>query len=42
MMLASVGRLDEAIAQYSMALRIRPDFDAARKGLEAAQARRGR
>jgi tetratricopeptide (TPR) repeat protein len=42
MLLASMGRLDEAIAQYQEALRIKPGFAAARKGLEAAFARRGK
>jgi hypothetical protein len=40
MMLASMGRLDEAIAQFSEALRIKPDFAAARRSLQAALARR--
>ena len=39
-LLSSLGRLDEAVGQYSEALRIQPDFDAARKGLEAAMAKR--
>jgi len=40
-LLASLGRLDEAIAQFSEALRIKPDFDAARMHLETTLARRG-
>jgi Tfp pilus assembly protein PilF len=40
MLLAGVGRLNEAIAQYSEALRIQPGSEAARKGLEAAKARK--
>jgi protein O-mannosyl-transferase len=40
MLLAGVGRLDEAIAQYAEALRIQPNSEAARKGLEAAKARK--
>jgi Tfp pilus assembly protein PilF len=40
MLLAGVGRLDEAIAQYSEALRIQPGSEAARKGLEAAKAKK--
>jgi tetratricopeptide (TPR) repeat protein len=41
-LLASLGRLDEAIAQFSEALRIKPDFDAARMHLEATLARQGK
>ena len=40
MLLASVGRMDEAIAEYSWALRVQPNSEAARKGLEAAKARK--
>jgi protein O-mannosyl-transferase len=40
MLLAGVGRFDEAIAQYSEALRIQPNSEAARKGMEAAKARK--
>ena len=40
MLLAGVGRLDEAIAEYSEALRIQPNSQAARRGLEAAKARK--
>jgi tetratricopeptide (TPR) repeat protein len=32
--LALMGRLEEAIAHYSEALRIKPDYVAARKNLE--------
>ena len=40
MLLAAVGRLDEAIVEYSAALRIQPNLDAARRGLEAAKAKK--
>jgi protein O-mannosyl-transferase len=40
MLLAGVGRLDEAIAEYSEALRIQPNSEAARRGLEAAKAKK--
>ena len=39
-LLASAGQFDEAIAEFSKALRIEPDLEGARKGLEMAQARR--
>lgn len=41
MLLAGVGRLDEAISEYSEALRIQPNSEAARRGLEAAKAKKG-
>jgi hypothetical protein len=40
MLLAGVGRLDEAIVEYAEALRIQPNFEAARRGLEAAKAKK--
>ena len=40
--LVSTGRLDEAIAQFSQALRIKPDFAEARRRLEMARAQRDR
>jgi Flp pilus assembly protein TadD len=39
-LLASAGQFDEAIAQFSEALRIEPDLEGAKRGLEMAQARR--
>ena len=36
--LARAGHLDEAIAHFSEALRLNPDFEAARRDLEIAQA----
>jgi tetratricopeptide (TPR) repeat protein len=40
MLLGGAGRLDEAIAEYGEALRIQPNLDAARRGLEAAKAKK--
>jgi protein O-mannosyl-transferase len=40
MLLAGMGRLDEAIVEYSEALRLQPNSDAARRGLEAAKAKK--
>ena len=40
MLLAGAGRLDEAMVEYAEALRIQPNFEAARRGLEAAKAKR--
>jgi Tfp pilus assembly protein PilF len=40
MLLAGIGRLDEAIAEYTVALRIQPNSEAARRGLEAAKAKK--
>jgi Flp pilus assembly protein TadD len=38
--LARAGRLDEAITHFSEAVRLKPDFAAARQDLAAAQAQR--
>ena len=40
MLLAGVGRFDEAIVEYAEALRIQPNSAAARRGLEAAKAKK--
>jgi Flp pilus assembly protein TadD len=40
--LVAAGRLDEAEAHFSEALRLRPDFDQARENLRRLRALRGR
>jgi cytochrome c-type biogenesis protein CcmH/NrfG len=40
MMFASTNHLDEAIAEYNEAVRLKPDFAAARQGLQKALARK--
>jgi len=39
-LLAGCGRHDEAIAHFKKAVEIRPDYDAARRSLEAARSKR--
>ena len=38
--LARAGRIDEAIAHFSEALRLKPDFEAARRDLQVAEGQR--
>jgi hypothetical protein len=38
MLLAGAGRIDEAIAEFSVALRLKPDLAGARRNLDIARA----